>query len=351
MLIYVNDRLILRSLSASDAPAVFENIDKSRADLRVWLPWVDDTDSSAATQNTIARWEKEYADKSDIVLGVFENGAHIGVIGLHDINKTNGSAMIGYWLTAQAGGHGCMTASVRALMEYGFFALRLNHIYIHCAVGNNKSRAIPERLGFVLEGVLRQEERLYGVYHDLVVYGLLRGECKRASPVALVYPAAKHKEAAAAYKQAYIDSGEQWINGSNGFMKADSYEEWLRIITNARTQGQPGQPENCSTYFMFVGDILTGTIQVRHEISEGMLKFGGHIGYGIRPSARRQGYGGKMLALALARCRELGMTRVLITCDKGNIASAKTAMKNGGVLENELVAENGTVVQRYWVVL
>jgi len=80
------------------------------------------------------------------------------------------------------------------------------------------------------------------------------------------------------------------------------------------------------------------------------LNYGGHIGYGIRPSERKKGYATKMLELALALCRQKGMEKVLLTCDKGNIGSAKTMSKNGAVLENE-VEENGKTVQRYWITL
>ena len=103
-----------------------------------------------------------------------------------------------------------------------------------------------------------------------------------------------------------------------------------------------------SIYFAMENDKIVGTIAIRHYLNEGLLNIGGHIGYGIRPSERRKGYGAQMLALALEKCRELGIDRALVTCDKDNVASAKTAMRNGGVMENEVVEEDGNIVQRYW---
>jgi predicted acetyltransferase len=106
-----------------------------------------------------------------------------------------------------------------------------------------------------------------------------------------------------------------------------------------------------SVYFAIVDGKIVGTIAVRHYLNDSLLKSGGHIGYGIRPSERRKGYGTKMLALALNKCRDFGIEKALVTCDKDNIASAKTAMRNGGILENEVTEDNGNIVQRYWITL
>ena len=106
------------------------------------------------------------------MLGIVENGVYVGNIGLHDLKRPNRSGMIGYWLAEAHQGKGIMTDCARAMTEYGFAELGLNRIYIHCAAGNAKSRAIPERLGYVQEGVLQDAEHLYGMLHDLIVYGI-----------------------------------------------------------------------------------------------------------------------------------------------------------------------------------
>ena len=82
-----------------------------------------------------------------------------------------------------------------------------------------------------------------------------------------------------------------------------------------------------------------------------LLKFGGHIGDGVRPSERRKGIATRMIALGLEECKKLGITRVLMTCKKENTGSAKSIMNNGGILENEIEKEDGTVMQRYWITL
>lgn len=98
-------------------------------------------------------------------------------------------------------------------------------------------------------------------------------------------------------------------------------------------------------------DRLLGAVNIRHTLNEYLLQFGGHIGDGIRPSERRKGYATEMIRLALIECRKLRIDRVLMICDKDNIGSAKSILKNGGVLESEFVDEDGKTEQRYWIEL
>lgn len=93
---------------------------------------------------------------------------------------------------------------------------------------------------------------------------------------------------------------------------------------------------------------IYGALHIRHELNEYLLSYGGHIGYGIRPSERKKGYAIKMLSLSLPMIKKLEIKKALITCNKTNSASAKTIIKNGGVLENE-VMEDREITQRYWI--
>lgn len=94
---------------------------------------------------------------------------------------------------------------------------------------------------------------------------------------------------------------------------------------------------------------IYGMSSLRHRLTDGLLIGAGHIGYGIRPSERGKGYGTRQLALLLVKCRELNIEKVLVTCDKDNPASAKVAINNGGVLEDEIIEEDGNILQRYWI--
>lgn len=107
-----------------------------------------------------------------------------------------------------------------------------------------------------------------------------------------------------------------------------------------------------STFFCLDEDrnIIVGAVNIRHYLNEKLLLNGGHIGDGVRPSERRKGIATRMISLALDECRKLGIEKVLMVCDKENIASAKSIRNNGGVLENEVIVD-GVVEQRYWIEL
>lgn len=105
-----------------------------------------------------------------------------------------------------------------------------------------------------------------------------------------------------------------------------------------------------STYWLVRNDNkVLGAVNIRHTLNDGLKHRGGHIGYGIRPSERRNGYAREMLRQALEIARKMDITKILITCDKENMASVKTIVGNGGVLDSEGI-ESGVVFQRYWIV-
>ena len=108
-----------------------------------------------------------------------------------------------------------------------------------------------------------------------------------------------------------------------------------------------------SVYYLldFERNILLGAVNIRHYLNDYLLQFAGHIGDGIRPSERRKGYATEMIRLSLIECKKLGLNRVLMVCDKTNIGSAKSIVKNGGILENEFIDDNGKTQQRYWIEL
>ena len=105
-----------------------------------------------------------------------------------------------------------------------------------------------------------------------------------------------------------------------------------------------------STFFLLDEERnrLLGAVNIRHSLNEHLLKVGGHIGDGIRPSERRKGYATEMIRLALIECKKLGIDRVLICCNSDNIGSKKSILNNGGTLEN-IVMDEGKPMERYWI--
>lgn len=93
---------------------------------------------------------------------------------------------------------------------------------------------------------------------------------------------------------------------------------------------------------------FVGAVNIRHYLNDALLLSGGHIGDSVLPSQRRKGIATAMISMALDECRKLGISRVLMVCDKNNIGSVKSIQNNGGVLENEIVID-GIIVQRYWI--
>ena len=113
-------------------------------------------------------------------------------------------------------------------------------------------------------------------------------------------------------------------------------------------------PENYvkATYLWLVdNNEFIGEISIRHSLTESLLKFGGNIGYGIRYSAWNKGYGTEMLRLALVIAKEIGLDKVLITCNDDNYASVRVIEKNGGKLFDKIVNHidgKRIITRRYW---
>ena len=136
-----------------------------------------------------------------------------------------------------------------------------------------------------------------------------------------------------------------WAIFKNDYHDFDFYLDNLEI--NEPKDGKV--PDSVFFLLDIERNILLGAVNIRHYLNDYLLQFGGHIGDGIRPSERRKGYATEMIRLALIECKKLGIDKVLMVCDKSNIGSAKSIIKNGGILENEFVDGDGEINQRYWI--
>ncbi|MDQ0243174.1 ribosomal-protein-serine acetyltransferase [Bacillus fengqiuensis] len=177
MFVYtIDEEVSLKLVELKDAERVFELTDHSREYLREWLPWLDMTTSVEDTKSFIESCLKNYAENKSMTTFILYKGVIVGTASYNQIDWSNKVAYIGYWLGKGHQGFGIMTKVAKALTDYAFNELKLNRVDIRAAKGNTKSRAIPERLGFVCEGQMRQAEWLYDHYVDHIVYGMLATE-------------------------------------------------------------------------------------------------------------------------------------------------------------------------------
>jgi ribosomal-protein-serine acetyltransferase len=172
----IDEDIELRLLKINDAEELFQLVDLCREHLRKWLPWIDATKSSDDTKVFIKSTMKQFAANNGFQAGIWYKGQVAGVIGYHGMDFSHKSTSIGYWLSEKYVGKGIMTKACKALVDYALIDLGLNRVEIRCAENNHKSRAIPERLGFTNEGMIREAEWLYDHYVSHYVYGMLAKE-------------------------------------------------------------------------------------------------------------------------------------------------------------------------------
>ncbi|CAN5347354.1 GNAT family protein [soil metagenome] len=159
-------------LAGEIAATVLENLER----LKPWMPWAVDDYSVDSANEFISRSLKAFADIGQFETVMLVDDRVVGAVGFHNLDMVNRSAHIGYWITGAYEGKGIVTRCCRVLIDYLFEKLELNRVQINCNVDNLRSRAIPERLGFKLEGVNRQVEFLHERFGDWAIYAMLREE-------------------------------------------------------------------------------------------------------------------------------------------------------------------------------
>jgi ribosomal-protein-serine acetyltransferase len=170
----------LRLLEASDAEELYALIDANRAYLSEWMPWAQGQ-TLGGTRAFIRESARQHAENRGFEVAIIEADAIVGTLGYHRLDWANLGTSIGYWIAESAQGRGTVTLAVTALVDHAFEVWGLNRIEIRAGVGNTRSRAIPQRLGFTLEGVRRQAERVGDRFVDHAVYALLASEWRRAA--------------------------------------------------------------------------------------------------------------------------------------------------------------------------
>lgn len=162
--------------------------------------------------------------------------------------------------------------------------------------------------------------------------------------------------------RSWLESRDEWgrdvVQPGSGMSDAydlDSragFADWVELLRRRSDTSVPADPGfvHATYWWMVEDDDYLGAITLRHELNDFLLDAGGHIGYSVRPSARRRGLASWALAEVLVRAREIGLDRVLVTCDDDNVASARTIERHAGVLED--VRDNSLGrTRRYWIAL
>ena len=171
----------------------------------------------------------------------------------------------------------------------------------------------------------------------------------------LILPTMEYAGQIMAYKEE-MKSADSSMDGCGPLRYNESAAQWLADVRAYIDPATVPVGKVQATQFLAVRESdgrLVGMINVRHSLNEHLQKFGGLIGYSVRPSERRKGYGREQLRLALLFCKEtLGLDRALITCKTGNEGSRRTILSAGGVYENTVHEPGRNVdLERYWITL
>lgn len=156
------------------------------------------------------------------------------------------------------------------------------------------------------------------------------------------------------YKRQLFDMLDEWYGTGEKIVpyaiRKTDYHDFEEYCSSLEVKDDRSDLVPDSTFFCLdvERNIFVGAVNIRHRLNESLLLNGGHIGDGVRPSERRKGIAAQMIHLALLECKNLGIENVLMVCDKENIGSAKSIIKNGGALENEICVD-GVTEQRYWI--
>ncbi len=170
-----------------------------------------------------------------------------------------------------------------------------------------------------------------------------------------VAPDISYEKQAREYIQEFAEYGSSLhgVSSLDSFLEQKSYENWLeQLAKNSDASVKiPGRVNDVTFFYVEEEtDDIIGMVNIRFGLNVSLFQEGGHVGYSIRPTQRGKGFATQMLQDALGFCRFIGLSKVLLICEKENVASARVIEKCGGVLENEVKrGSDGVWLKRYWV--
>ncbi len=169
----IADHAELRLIPADDAETLFALIEDNRDHLDVWMLWSSLIRSADDARAAVGAWAEKYAAGNGFHVGIYVDGQLAGGMACRFIDRQNHKAEIGYWLVPQQVGKGIVARACTLVINHLFAAEKLHRIEIQAVTTNGRSRAVAERLGFTLEGVLRESGYFVGQFHDHALYALL----------------------------------------------------------------------------------------------------------------------------------------------------------------------------------
>lgn len=172
----IDEQTELRLLTLDHLPQFFELAHQNRDHLREWMFWVGEDYSLSDAEKHIQEALDRCAANNGFEAGIWFEDQLAGCVRYNYIDWTHKNTEFGYWLGAAFQGHGLATKACRALVDHSFTELGLNRVEIRCMSENLRSRRVPERLGFIQEGVVRQVRWRLDHFDDHIVYGLLASE-------------------------------------------------------------------------------------------------------------------------------------------------------------------------------
>ena len=301
-----------------------------------------------------ANWEKSIKNDDNIFIYKINNRI-LGVIRFgkyeNPVTKNEGEVDILYVKMEEKRkgiGTELLTFAKQKLKEMG-----CNKIIIWCLKGNKQGANFYKKSGgnkvkerdYEIRGIKIREEGFYFNLND-------------DEEIVLIKPTIEYKEQAKEMmeeaKKYDIDDPDIWA-GYASMEEYENYEEWLNSLDNDLDFENIRQGRvPASTYFLLrkTDNRIIGIINIRYGLNYFLNNFGGHIGYSIRATERKKGYGHKQLVLGLEKCLEIPINKVLITCREKNIGSAKVIEGCGGIYEDtRFCKEENDNFKRYWIAL
>lgn len=180
----VDEQTELMHLSQEHANELFRLTDVHREWLSQWFAWPEDVRSPMDSLTFIRRLNAQWKDDQAALFGLFIDGHLMGVVELSGLDSKDRCGRLGFWLAPAAGGRGRMTRACELLTAWAFEQAGLNRLEIRTTVDNARGKAVPERLGFRLEGVARQAKRLADRYADVALYAMLASQWREMRQLA-----------------------------------------------------------------------------------------------------------------------------------------------------------------------